>query len=116
MHHNNLHIKVYDEFFNITEGRRARICEVLGTPNSEIAHINASGMGGRESAHVIENLMALHPELHKWTEGRYKDWLTKVHTHFMDRQTPWIEKHPQDPVLGEFLWECSDKLPKRWRF
>jgi hypothetical protein len=96
--HGGKHTKIYDEYFGTT-CRRDRVCELFGTPNADIAHIEASGMGGRESAHTIENLMALCPAAHLVTEGGYKDWLKEKHLEFMEDRTPAYEKGWDDTLL-----------------
>jgi hypothetical protein len=104
MIHGGLHLKVYDEFFNLSGGQKARRCEIMGTYGAEIAHIDAAGMGGRESAHVIENLMGLNRILHIHTEGqpRYKQWLRKAHLAYMETQVPWVEAFGyDDPIFRE---------------
>ena len=112
--HDGKHLKIYDEFISNEIGRAGRFCEILGTPGADIAHIDASGMGGRPSANHIDNLMALHPVLHTWTEGRMKDWLRENHKIFMEEGTFLSDRDMNDKTLVQFLKENYDKLNKRW--
>lgn len=116
MIHGGRHLKIYDEFIGNKMGRSGRVCEILGTPGADVAHIEPSGMGGRDSAHTIENLMALHPVLHTWTEGRMKEWLTENHKIFMETGVCLSERDMGDKTLREFLSENYSKLNKRWGF
>lgn len=106
MIHKGLHLKVYDEYFDV-DVHRPRQCEITGYVGRmvEVTHIDASGMGGRPSAHKIENLMALHKKLHEefGDKKAYKSWLRRIHEEYMKDETPWAEKHPGDPILTFFL-------------
>ena len=116
MIHNGEHLKIYDDFIGNSVGRAGRKCEILGTTGADVAHIDASGMGGRASAHTIENLMALHPVLHEWSEGRkdLKGWLRDNHRQFMLDGSYLSDRDFSDGTLREFLIKNYDKLPKRW--
>lgn len=118
MLHNGEHLKVYDAYFGLSGKADARICEVLGTYRAEVAHIDASGMGGRESSNVIENLMALHPEVHRVTEGRseWKEWLKEQHQIFMETRVPVYQRVPLDPVYCEIFMMTYKHLSRRYDY
>jgi hypothetical protein len=94
MLHKGIHLKVYDDYFDLPGKQKNRVCEITGTWGAEVAHIRPSGMGGRESAHVIENLMGMNRIVHEYTEGqpRYFDWLEEVHKMYMADKIPFVER------------------------
>ena len=114
--HEGEHIRIYDAYFGLDGSRQARICEITGRPGAEIAHIDASGMGGRSSAHTIDNLMALDPVVHRLTEGVtvWKEWLRVQHRKFMEDRRPTSEHAPMDETYSEIFRKCYVHLQKRW--
>lgn len=81
------HTKIYFKFFNIAPGEFIP-CEVCEAPAVDIHHIKARGMGGRDSADTIENLMAVcrqcHTEYGDKTEHR--EYLIQCHKKRMDER------------------------------
>ena len=114
MIHDGEHIRIYDAYFGLDGTRQARICEITGRPGADVAHIDASGMGGRPSAHEIGNLMALDPIVHRVTEGKWKDWLREQHRMFMVDRRPTSERAPMDETYSEIFILCYSHFHKRW--
>jgi 5-methylcytosine-specific restriction endonuclease McrA len=56
-------------------------CEVCGSQAVDIHHINARGMGGSNTADVIENLMGLCRNCHieYGDKKQYKEFLKEIH-------------------------------------
>lgn len=104
MIHKGKHLRVYDQFFGTSSGTRS--CELFGlSRNVHVTHIDASGMGGRDSAHKISNLMCLRAEAHEFygDKTEWKEFLREVHDYYMDRQIPWFNVNPMDNRLFPFL-------------
>ena len=57
------------------------LCEVCGKVAVDIHHINARGMGGSNTADVIENLMGLCRKCHieYGDKKQYKEFLKDIH-------------------------------------
>jgi len=72
--------QLYLEFFEYNELDFIP-CEMCGKEAVDIHHIDARGMGGRESVNVVENLMALCRECHnKYGDIKYfKGFLKHIH-------------------------------------
>lgn len=118
MMHGGQHTRIYDQAVGNSDGRRGRVCEITGRPWADIAHIDASGMGGRASAHQIENLMAMCREFHEWSEGRkdLKAWLKEQHGLFLTTGRTAIEREGlRGPVVREYIMSCYSKMGKRWQ-
>lgn len=116
MIHGGKHIRVYDKFFKIKGGTKARICELTGRPYAHICHIDASGMGGRASAHHIDNLMAMDRHIHEYTEGKteLKDWLRTAHLMYKRDGIPFCDrKNAGDPVFCQILRAVYPKFSKK---
>lgn len=110
MIHNGQHLKVYDLYFNVLPHERR--CELTGRIRPDITHIDASGMGGRQSAHVIENLMALDRVAHIYfgDKTEFKDWLREIHLAYMENMVPYYMVRPTDPVFMEFINKCYNSV------
>jgi hypothetical protein len=75
------HVKIYLKHFNYSVADFVP-CEVCESKATDIHHIDARGMGGRASADVISNLMALCRSCHE-AHGdikELKDSLRHIHT------------------------------------
>lgn len=106
--------KIYDEFFQIGDFS-PRMCELTGARRDlELHHIDARGMGGRQSADGIENIMCLHRVAHEYfgDKTKFKEWLKEAHRNFMEKQIPLIIRNPQDQVLGKFVMDEYRRLRK----
>lgn len=114
MIHSGEHIRVYDAALGLSGGSRSRLCELTGRPYAHVCHIDASGMGGRPSTNVIENLMALHPVIHLVTEGRreWKEWLRLQHARYLEDRVPVAVKAPMDETYAE-IWKEAYPLFNR---
>lgn len=111
MIHGGKHLRVYDKFFEIDK-HNPRRCELTGTTkNVEVTHIDASGMGGRDSAHVIENLMCLHKKIHQEMGDieEYKEGLRECHASFMKKRTPMYELNPKHAIMWK-VYALYDKI------
>lgn len=101
MIHGGKHVRVYDKYFEIGPHNRRR-CEISGTTRmADVTHIDASGMGGRDSVHVIENLMCLRRDLHELfgDKSEYKDQLREVHAQYMEDRIPLYKRNPHHPLM-----------------
>lgn len=75
------HTKVYTDFFGY--GQDSWIpCEICGKTAVDIHHIDARGMGGRDSADEIENLMGVCRECHLeyGDKKQHKEFLKDLHS------------------------------------
>lgn len=99
MIHKGKHVKVYLDYFG------SRVCEITGVPGGDIHHIEAAGMGGRDSVHVIENLMCLERKVHEFygDKTEFKEWLREVHAQYMEDQIPLYQRSPSDENLQLFI-------------
>lgn len=63
-------------------------CEVCGNRGVDIHHIEARGMGGRESADNIENLMAVCRQCHLQygDKKQYIDFLKDIHNQLLENK------------------------------
>lgn len=80
------HTKVYTEFFGY--GMDSWMpCEICGAQAVDVHHIDARGMGGRDSADEIENLMGVCRQCHVeyGDKKQHKDMLREVHQKFIDK-------------------------------
>jgi 5-methylcytosine-specific restriction endonuclease McrA len=80
------HTKVYTEFFGY--GMDSWMpCEICGSQAVDVHHIDARGMGGRDSADEIENLMGVCRQCHidYGDKKQHKDMLREVHQKFIDK-------------------------------
>lgn len=64
------------------------LCEICGRRGQDIHHIEARGMGGRESADNIENLMAVCRQCHvKYGDKKqYMDFLKDIHNQLLENK------------------------------
>lgn len=108
--HGGKHLRVYDSYFKIEPYER--VCELTGQKRPDITHIDAAGMGGRDSVHVIENLMALNRQAHEYfgDKTEFKDWLREIHLRFMENQVPYYKVNPGDPIFLEFVQKTYPKV------
>lgn len=86
------HTKNYYKFFDYPlDPDFSPPSELSGKPANDIHHIDARKMGGSKDKDHIENLMALTREEHeRYGDIKvYKNFLHKVHLHFMQYQTPY---------------------------
>ena len=62
-------------------------CEICGSQAVDVHHIDARGMGGRDSADEIENLMGVCRQCHidYGDKKQHKDMLREVHQKFIDK-------------------------------
>lgn len=98
------HHRVYDEYFKI-DPHNPRVCELSGLPSREIHHIEARGMGGRDSMDFIENLMCLTRQWHDHF-GDLTEWkgdLKEAHLWFMEHQTAFVPANPKARISREVL-------------
>lgn len=111
MLHKGKHVQVYYNHFLLTN-RAEVVCELTGMPYADIHHIDAAGMGGRDSVHYIENLMALNRHAHEWfgDKTEYKEWLIKIHLEFMKDGVPYYKKNPADPIFFSFMQKFYKKV------
>lgn len=76
------HVKIYLKTMGYDEGDYIP-CEIPGcnAPVVDIHHIDARGMGGRNSMDNIENLMGLCRNHHEeyGDKTRFKEWLKQIH-------------------------------------
>ena len=121
MIHGGQHIKIYKDYFNIINPEDV-CCEITGTSKVQVCHIDASGMGGRQSTNVIENLMAMNPIIHDITEGRYKEDLRQWHAMYMERRVPmisvqgWSSTAVGSKILMEYYSRMHKKINRyRWK-
>jgi 5-methylcytosine-specific restriction endonuclease McrA len=80
------HTKIYTEFFGY--GMDSWMpCEICGSGAVDVHHIDARGMGGRDSADEIENLMGVCRQCHieYGDKKQHKDMLREVHQKFIDK-------------------------------
>lgn len=88
------HLKIYDDYFDVSLFNPRR-CELTGLSSPvEIHHIDARGMGGRKSMDNIDNLMALTKELHYLLgdKKQWKDFLRDQHQIYMETRIPLYER------------------------
>lgn len=80
------HTKVYTDFFGYGVDSWMP-CEVCGATAVDVHHISARGMGGRDSADEIENLMGVCRDCHiKYGDKKqYKDMLQDIHNQFTNK-------------------------------
>ena len=91
------------------------MCELFGlSRNVHITHIDASGMGGRDSAHEIDNLMCLVAEAHDFygDKTEWKEFLREAHQYFINTGVPWYQHHPMDKRFLPFLLKYPRILHK----
>jgi hypothetical protein len=86
------------------ESAEELICEVTGFKGKivEIHHIDPRGMGGRTSVDRMDNLMALHPAIHRWAEDNplAKGWFKNTHDKFLVKPVPYAD----NPKLDDEIW------------
>lgn len=105
MIHKGKHLLVYNKYFDI-DRLNPRVCEITGNSQTvEVTHIEASGMGGRDSAHTIDNLMCLTAFLHRelGDKEQYKDWLKEAHQMYMETRVPLYFNDIRHPLMKHVL-------------
>lgn len=103
------HLRLYDRHFGIDK-HNPRRCELTGaTKGVHIHHIDARGMGGRESADTIENLMCLQARWHELF-GDNENWnslLQEAHNSFMDTRCPLVNTNPKHILMQKIYMELG---------
>ena len=107
--HGGKHLRIYDKEMKI-DVHNPRRCELTGAFNTkldpvEVTHIDASGMGGRDSVHNIENLVCLVRSAHTFfgDKTEFKDFLHDVHDYYRLTGTPYVEDHRFHPIVQLYL-------------
>jgi hypothetical protein len=108
------HIRLYHDYFGI-EPHSPRRCELTGrTSRTDIHHIEARGMGGRDMD-FIENLICVCREAHIFFGDitRFKPFLKEAHDMYMNDGIPFNDREIEHPDMEEFLAQYVPQSPKK---
>lgn len=103
------HLRIYDQAFGINK-HNPRRCELTGaTRGIHIHHIEARGMGGRQSADTPDNLMAIQARWHELfgDNENWNDLLQEAHNLFMETRCPLVETNPRHILMQKIYQELG---------